>query len=111
MPRITRPRCRLVYALAPEGTPAAEVNRLFNAYIGDHRLPLLLCHAHFIGQPGGLTTVCAKIETERWALLVPSPRAGWRVEVRPPVVSYSPAAVRRRRPRPGSRHRKRGFLC
>jgi len=93
MARVTRPRCWLLYALAPEGMPAAEVNRRFNAYIGDRSLPLVVYHDHFIGQPGGLAIFYAETEAERLALhLTATALAGWRVEVRPLVFSYSPAA-------------------
>jgi hypothetical protein len=94
MARVTRPRCWLLYALAPEGMPAAEVNRRFNAHIGDRRLPLVLYHDHFIGQPGGLAIFYAETEAERQALhlTAATPLAGWRVEVRPMVYSHSPAA-------------------
>jgi len=92
MTRVTRPRCWLVYTLAPEGMPAAEVNRRFNAYIGDRRLPLVLYHDHFIGQPGGLAVFYAETEAERQALLDPAPLPGWRMEVHPLVFSFSPAA-------------------
>jgi len=96
MARVTPPRCWLLYALAPEGMSAAEVNRRFNAYIGDRRLPLVLYHDHFIGQPGGVAIFYAATEAERQALhlTAATPLTGWRVEVRPLVYSYSPAAAR-----------------
>ena len=91
MPPITRPRCWLVYALAPAGLPAAEVNQRFNAYIGDRRLPLVLYHDHFIGQPGGLAIFFAETEPERQALKNSAALTGWRVEMHPLVFSHSPA--------------------
>ena len=52
--RIQKPRCFLLYALAPDGMPAADANRILNQFIGDSSLPLAIFHDHFIGQPGGL---------------------------------------------------------
>jgi len=51
--RIQKPRCFLLYAIAPNGFPAAEANRILNAFIGDPDLPLAIFHDHFIGQSGG----------------------------------------------------------
>jgi hypothetical protein len=92
LPRITRPRCWLLYALAPDGLPPAEVNRRFNDYIGRRSLPLVIYHDHFIGQPGGLAIFFAETEAERQALLDPAPLAGWRVEIHPLIYSHNPAA-------------------
>jgi hypothetical protein len=40
--RIAKPRCFLLYALAPDGLPAAEANRVLNEFIADRGLPLAL---------------------------------------------------------------------
>jgi hypothetical protein len=88
---ITKPRCFLVYALAPEGMPASEANQRFNAYIGDRRLPLPLFHDHFIGPPGGLVVFYAATEAERQALAESRRLAGWQVAVHPLVFARSPA--------------------
>jgi len=40
--RIRKPRCFLLYALAPSDLPAAEANRILNAFIGDPHLPLAI---------------------------------------------------------------------
>jgi hypothetical protein len=37
--RIRRPRCFLLYAVAPEQLPAAQANRILNESIGDPSLP------------------------------------------------------------------------
>jgi hypothetical protein len=58
-------RCYLVYALAPEGIPAAEANRLFNEYIADERRGLVVYHDHFIGRHGGLAVFEAGSDEER----------------------------------------------
>jgi hypothetical protein len=92
-PRITKPRCFLIYALAPENVSAAEANRQFNTFIGDGALPLVLFHDHFIGQPGGFAIFFAENEHERDALAnYQSLLKGWSVELRPLIFSYSPAA-------------------
>ena len=90
--RIQKPRCFLVYALAPEDLPAAEANRIFNDFIGDRRLPLAIYHDHFIGQPGGLAIFYVDTPEARDALFDQKHLEGWRVEVQPLVFSYSPSA-------------------
>lgn len=90
--RVSRPRCFLLYALAPEGVPAAQANREFNAFIADTYLPLTLFHDHFIGHPGGIAIFYAETTQEREALIDPKGLEGWRVELHPLVFSHSPAA-------------------
>ena len=90
--RIRKPRCFLVTALAPEGTPPAQANRQFNQFVADRRLPLVLFHDHFIGQPGGVAIFFVETPEERDRLARCEALAGWQVEVRPLIFSYSPAA-------------------
>ena len=89
--RVSKPRCFLVYALAPEGMPASEANRIFNAYIADRRLPLPVFHDHFIGRPGGLAVFYAATAAERQALAASHWLEGWQVDVHPLIFSRSPA--------------------
>lgn len=91
--RIRKPRCFLLYALAPAGLSAAEANRILNAFIGDPALPPAIFHDHFIGQPGGLVIFFVETPEERDALLAPSGLDGWRVEIQPLIFSHSPAAL------------------
>ncbi len=88
---VTKPRCFMVYALAPEGMPASEANRIFNAYIGDRRLPLPVFHDHFIGRPGGLALFYAATGAERQALAESQWLAGWQVAIHPLIFARSPA--------------------
>jgi hypothetical protein len=90
--RIQKPRCFLVYALPPEDLPAAEANRIFNDFIGDRNLPLVVYHDHFIGQPGGIAIFYVDQPEARDALLDQNHLDGWRVEIQPLVFSYSPSA-------------------
>lgn len=92
MLRITKPRCFLVYALAPEGISPAEANRQFNEFVADKRLPLVLFHDHFIGQPGGVAVFFAETVEERKALADCKSLDGWHIEIRPLIFSYNPAA-------------------
>ena len=91
MSHLKKPRCFLVYALAPKGLSPAQVNQIFNAYIGDRRLPLVLFHDHFIGQLGGLAIFYAESEAEREALYRPDQLEGWEVKIHPLIYSDSPA--------------------
>lgn len=90
--RIRKPRCFLLYALAPAEMPAAEANHILNAFIGDPALPPAIFHDHFIGQPGGLVIFYVQTAEERDALLAQSQLDGWRVEIQPLIFSHSPAA-------------------
>ena len=90
--RIEKPRCFLVYALAPESLPAADANRIFNEFIGDQDLPLVIYHDHFIGQPGGVAIFYVDRPEARDALLNQKHLEGWQIDVQPLVFSYSPSA-------------------
>jgi len=90
--RLKKPRCFLVYALAPEGLSPAQVNQIFNAYIGDRSLPLVLFHDHFIGQLGGMAIFYAETESEREALYQSNRLDGWDVKIHPLIYAHSPAA-------------------
>lgn len=90
--RIQKPRCFLLYALAPEGVRAAEANRILNAFIGDPSLPLAIFHDHFIGQPGGVIIFYVETAEERDSLLAQKYLDGWHVEIQPLIFSHSPSA-------------------
>jgi hypothetical protein len=92
LPNIQKPRCFLVYALAPEGLPAAKANELFNAYVADVKRGLALYHDHFIGQRGGMAVFFVETEVEREALKDSSELTAWHVNIHPLIFSYSPAA-------------------
>jgi hypothetical protein len=92
MTRTTKPRCFLVYVLAPEGTSHAEANQLFNLFVGDRRLPLVVFHDHFIGRPGGVAIFFAKTPREQEALTQSEWLNGWQVDIHPLIFSHSPAA-------------------
>ncbi len=90
--RVRRPRCFLVYAIAPDGLPAAEANRQWNEFVADSHLPLAIFHDHFIGRPGGIAIFYVETESERNALFTHTHLTGWSLEYRPLVFSYSPGA-------------------
>lgn len=89
---IQKPRCFLLYALAPGGMPASEANRILNHFIGDPSLPLAVFHDHFIGQPGGIVIFYVENAVQRDALLAQNHLDGWRVEIQPLIFSHSLAA-------------------
>jgi hypothetical protein len=91
--RIRKLRCFLLYALAPNDLPAAEANRILNAFIADPDLPLAVFHDHFIGQPGGIINFYVETVEEREALLAQTYLEGWRVEIQPLIFSHSPSAL------------------
>jgi len=90
--RIRKPRCFLVYALAPEGYSARDANLIFNNFVSDQTLPMVLFHDHFIGQPGGVAVFYVETVEERDRLLAQTHLRGWRVECQPLIFSYGPAA-------------------
>jgi hypothetical protein len=92
IPNIKKPRCFLVYAHAPEGMLPSEVNRMFNAFVADRSLPLVIFHDHFIGKPGGVAIFYCENADEREALYQAKHLEGWEVDIRPLIFSYDPAA-------------------
>jgi hypothetical protein len=90
--RVRKPRCFLVYALAPDNLSAADANRLFNEFVADQALPLVLFHDHFIGKPGGLAIFFAETPEEREALFNHQHLTDWHIEYRLLIFSYNPAA-------------------
>jgi hypothetical protein len=90
--RIRKPRCFLLYALAPSHLSAADANHILNNFIGDSSLPLAIFHDHFIGQPGGVVIFYVETADERDALLTQEYLAGWQVKIQPLIFSHSPSA-------------------
>ena len=90
--RIQKPRCFLLYALAPEEMSAAEANHILNDFIGDAALPLAIFHDHFIGQPGGLVIFYVETTKEQDALLAQTHLSGWQVDIQPLIFARSPSA-------------------
>lgn len=89
---IKKPRCFLVYAIAPEGLSAQEANLIFNNFIADKSLPKPIFHDHFIGQPGGVAIFYVETPEERDILLAQKHLDGWQVDYQPLIFSYSPSA-------------------
>jgi hypothetical protein len=95
MSRLSKPRCFLLYALAPEDWTASQANKQLNALVADRSLPLAVFHDHFIGSPGGLVVYYAEDAEQRAALVHGCDRwlTGWRTELRPLIFSSSPSAL------------------
>ena len=86
-----RPRCLLVFALAPHGMPPAEANRLLNEYVGNRSHGLPVYHDHFARRPyGGVAVVFPRDEGERTRLDEAGPLVGWQISVSPLVFSLTP---------------------
>ncbi len=92
LPNLKKARCFLVYAHAPAEILPSVVNRLFNEFVGDRSLPLVIFHDHFIGKHGGTAIFYCETAEEREALYNPKHLEGWNVDIRPLIFSYSPAA-------------------
>ncbi|HFQ92756.1 MAG TPA: hypothetical protein ENK32_02010 [Anaerolineae bacterium] len=89
---VRKPRCFLVYALAPDDLSPAEANRQFNNFVADPDLPLAVFHDHFIGQPGGVAIFFTQNREEGTRLVNHDHLTDWHVEYRPLIFSFSPAA-------------------
>jgi hypothetical protein len=90
--KTVNPRCFLAYALAPEGTQAADANRVFNEFVANRDLPLAIYHDHFIGQTGGLAIFFVETVAQRDTLLEGDHLPGWQVDMHPLIFSHNPAA-------------------
>ena len=92
LPNIQKPRCFVVYALAPKNLSARQANELFNAYVADLKRGLALFHDHFIGQRGGISIFFVETEAERESLKNLGELTDWQVNIHPLIFAYSPAA-------------------
>ncbi len=90
--RFRKPRCVLVYAVAPDGTKPPEANQAINAMAADPSLPLVLWHDHFLGELGGVLLFFVENEVERDKLENTGHLTGWHVKFRPLIFSFNPAA-------------------
>ncbi len=90
--KFSKPRCVLVYAVAPEGLSARDVNATFNEFVADRSLPLVLFHDHFLGVRGGVAVFYVTSQDERERLESSTVLAGWKVDFRPLIFSFSPSA-------------------
>ena len=90
--RTRKPRCYMIYAMAPEGIKPAEANRMINEMVDDDALPLALWHDHFIGDKGGTIIYYVQNQSELDALFDNDHLDGWRVDYRPLIFSFSPGA-------------------
>ena len=90
--KFTKPRCVLVYAIAPEELKASEANREFNDFVADRSLPLVLFHDHFIESRGGVAVFFVASAEEREVLEANEHLSQWHVEMKPLVFSFSPSA-------------------
>lgn len=90
--KFRKPRCVLIYAIAPDGTKPPDANQAINAMAADQELPLVLWHDHFLGKLGGVLLFFVENETERDALANTQHLKGWQVDMRPLIFSFSPAA-------------------
>lgn len=89
---LRKPRCFLVNAIAPEGTTPPEANRLFNAFVADSSLPLVLFHDHFLGELGGVAIFFVDSAESRDALLNHAHLTDWNLDYRPLIYAHNPAA-------------------
>ncbi len=87
-----KPRCVLVYCLAPETLSPAAANEHFNDFVADQQLPLVIFHDHFIGHPGGLALFFVEDDNQREALAQYEGLSDWQIEMHPLIFSRSPSA-------------------
>ena len=87
-----KPRCYLLYAIAPEGVNASLANKTINELIADPETPLALWHDHFLGGPGGSAIFCVANKDQQKALFENDHLTGWSVHYQPLVFSFSPSA-------------------
>lgn len=92
--RLQKPRCYLLYALAPDSVSPSQANQTINQICADDQLPLALYHDHFIGQVGGIVMFYAETPEERKALqtMMPTHLQGWTYHLHPLIYSHNPGA-------------------
>jgi hypothetical protein len=84
-----KPRCFLVYALAPTRMTARDANERVNDYLADHRRGLSVWHDHFVGTRGGVVVFDVRTEEELAMLDDPGPLAGWQLSIHPLTFALS----------------------
>lgn len=92
--RIRKPRCYMLYALAPQTVSPGNANQTINKICADGQLPLALYHDHFIGQAGGMVMFYAETAEERESLQtrLDTYLAEWDYQLHPLIFSHNPAA-------------------
>jgi len=92
--RAKRPRCYLLYAMAPSGFTMRQANDAINAMTGDRDLPLAVFHDHFLDAPGGTIVfhVTEAAGIDRIEAACARQLGNWRIELRPLIFSFNPAA-------------------
>lgn len=92
--RIRKPRCYLLYAIAPQAISPSQANQTLNQICADKELPTALYHDHFLGQAGGVIMFYAETPSEREILQdkLKSSLKDWEYMVHPLIFSHSPAA-------------------
>ncbi|MEL6406531.1 MAG: hypothetical protein AAFR81_19335 [Chloroflexota bacterium] len=93
MIHLKKPRCYLLVAHAPENVTPSRANDIFNAFVAERRLPLVIFHDHFIGQLGGVALFFIENAEERAMLEQHSLLATWSCQLYPLIYAYNPAAV------------------
>lgn len=90
-----KPRCVMMYAIAPQGFNPAAANVAINRLIARKDTPLCVYHDHFIGQPGGVAIFDIRdlAEIDALAKACGEELDHWNVDVRPLIFSHNPAAL------------------
>jgi hypothetical protein len=91
-----RGRCYIVYALAPDGTPARAANDRLNEYVSDPSRGVPVSHDHFVEAPhGGFAVFHVRTAGERARLDDPGPLEGWQIRSHPLVYALTPVGFAR----------------
>lgn len=93
--RIRKPRCFMLYALAPDNITPSQANQTINQLCQDKDLPLTIYHDHFLGQAGGIIIFFATTPEERNILQnkVELILEEWQYTLHPLIFSHNPAAL------------------
>lgn len=86
-----KPRCYLVYALAPDSLPMGEADRVFNDFINHPQYGVVICHDHFVDQVGAYAVFFLENENQFRLLSDATQLKGWQVAVHPLTFSDSGA--------------------
>lgn len=86
-----KPRCYMVYALAPETVTMRQANDQFNDFISHPEYGFVLCHDHFVDRAGGFAIFYVENENQ-YQLLSSAPELrGWSIAVHPLTFMDAPA--------------------
>ncbi len=82
-------RCYLWTGYAPTSVSHGKANEAVNAFVENVNRGLVLCHDHFVDEPGGFAIFAIETESELQTLHQTESLFGWKIQLHPLIFSES----------------------